>query len=141
MSKNRLNKSERCPIHNSFFCCGRERLRSKKYQYRQHIRALPDGRVVCSQAELTRRKKKLLRDHPFCAACEVLDPENARFADFRDVHLAHMNSKGHGGGKHDDSWPNLRLMHAAENIEMGSRSFERYISDKLEKRRKESEAA
>jgi hypothetical protein len=125
--KSHLRKNERCPIHQTLHCCGRGR---KDEKVTVAVQVMPDGRVICSEAERHRRKLRLLAEHPFCAVCEVLNPRNSLFTDFRRVHLGHRNSKGMNGSKHDDSWENLMLIHDYENIEMGSQSFEQYILKK-----------
>jgi 5-methylcytosine-specific restriction endonuclease McrA len=89
---------------------------------------LEDGREKCTPAELRRRKMKLLKSDPVCAACGQV------FDDYRYVELAHKASKGIGGGKHDDRWENLVLMHRNENREQGSRSLIDYLKWRMEKR-------
>ncbi len=78
----------------------------------------------------------LIRKHPYCAACEILNPEQAKFTDYDEIELAHRESKGHGGFKHDDRIENLFLAHKACNREQGSRSFDQFIADKLSERKK-----
>ena len=125
-----LRKNEKCPIHGGFFCCGRERpsLEARKFASVNGIVRYPDGREKCSPSVLGYRKGVLLKKHPFCAACGEL------FEDYRDVELAHVKSKGAGGGKHDDRWENLTLMHRDENREQGSRSLTDYLKWRMEKR-------
>lgn len=120
----RLRTAQLCPIHSRRDCCGRENLPPKPKKYEtdnRGVRKFPDGRERCSPSELRRRKETLLRKDPVCAAC------GRNFDDYRDVELAHKVSKGQGGGKHDDSWENLCLMHSIENREQGSMSLEEYL--------------
>lgn len=130
----RLRRNQPCPLHNnSRFCCGREsrtKAKAQKFPSRNGVTQMPGDREVCTPAVLRRRKDILIRKHPFCAACEILDPDNAKFTEYDQIELAHRESKGNGGFKHDDSWPNLCLMHKACNREQGSRSFDQYIADK-----------
>jgi hypothetical protein len=126
-----LRKNELCMLHKRRDCCGRaESVRYKKPQNRSinGVTKYPDGREKCSLAVLRARKNILLnRPHPVCAAC------GEEFTDYRDVELAHKESKGLGGSKHDDRWPNLCLMHKSENREQGSRSLADYLAWRIEK--------
>ena len=123
-----LGKNAKCPIHGGYFCCGRERPAYKPGQYAKNgVTQLPDGREICSPAEKRRRKDKLLKSDPVCAACGKV------FDDYRDVELAHINSKGMNGWKTDDSWSNLCLMHRDENREQGSRPLLDYLRWRIEK--------
>jgi hypothetical protein len=124
--RNQLRANERCSIHGGYYCCGRERPVTESYA-RSGVTKLPDGREKCSPAEIHRRKNVLLKKDPVCAACGQL------FDDYRDVELAHVKAKGLGGGKHDDRWENLVLMHRDENREQGSRSLNDYLRWRIEK--------
>jgi hypothetical protein len=128
----KLPRNAKCPLHGGYYCCGRERPASqpKKFPSRNGITVLDDGREICSKAEKRRRKDRLLKSHPFCAACEILSPETARFDDYREVELAHKESCGFGGFKRDDRMENLCLMHKRCNREQGSRSLDQYLADK-----------
>jgi hypothetical protein len=88
---------------------------------------MPDGREVCTPAEMRRRKMTMIREDLPCAAC------GKPFDDFRDIELAHIESKGVGGGKRNDARRNLVLMHKAENREQGSRSLADYLVWRKEK--------
>ncbi len=137
--KTKLRRNERCPLHGRRDCCGREsrtKAKSEKFQSRNGVTTMPDGREVCTPAVLRRRKDTLIRKHPYCAACEILNPEQAKFTDYDEIELAHKESKGFNGYKRDDSFSNICLMHKSENREQGSRSFEQYIADKLAEREK-----
>src|SRR4051812_45609385 len=98
----RLRKGEICPIHRSKFCCrGGVTIESKRKSRHYDmvapgVRRYTDGREVCSDAELKRRKDYLLKASRFCCACEQ------RFDDYREVELAHVESKGTGSWKRDD---------------------------------------
>lgn len=123
----RLKPGERCPIHKSFVCCGREDVGRLRKSYSGPVKKLDDGRELCSPAELRRRKHKLLSDGEKCAAC------GGSFDSYSEVELAHKISKGFNGGKRDDSWRNLCLMHKSENREMGSRTLPDYLAWRAEK--------
>jgi 5-methylcytosine-specific restriction endonuclease McrA len=121
-----LPKNAKCPIHGGLYCCGRSRPTADPY-IRHGVKKLDDGREICTPSELRRRKSILLKRDPVCAACGKV------FDDYRDVELAHIESKGLGGGKHDDRWENLVLMHRDENREQGSRSLNDYLRWRIEK--------
>jgi len=127
----KLGRNQLCPLHKRRDCCGRAefvRYPKPKNLSRNGVTTDPDGREKCTPAVLRARKNMLLnRPHPTCAAC------GEEFTDYRDVELAHKESKGNGGFKHDDRWPNLCLMHLAENREQGSRSLADYLQWRREK--------
>lgn len=117
----KLRKGERCPIHKSYFCCGRER--AKRKQLESVIRVMDDThprgyREECSEAELRRRKDALIVKGEGCLYC------SKPFEDYRQVELAHKQSKGMGGAKHDDHRDNLGLAHRWCNRANGSKSQE-----------------
>lgn len=120
----KLRKGERCPLHDSFFCCGRERA---KKQTASVIRVMDDShprgyREECSEAELRRRKHELIKQGEGCLYCK--DP----FTTYRVIELAHKQSKGMGGirsgAKHDDHRENLGLAHRWCNRKNGSKNQE-----------------
>jgi len=129
----KLRQNEPCPLHRgSKTCCGREGRGRDLFRkvdkgifrfVRPGVWRAPDGREKCSRAELKRRKHKLLRENPVCAACPV------GFTDYSEVELAHVEACGLNGGSRDDAWKNLALMHADENREQGSRSLAEYLAD------------
>jgi hypothetical protein len=121
-----LPKNAKCPIHGGYYCCGRERPVGNYGS--SGVTVLEDGREKCTPAELRRRKDKLLKGDPVCAACGQV------FEDYRYVELAHKESKGMNGHKVDDRWGNLCLMHRNENHEQGSRSLTDYLKWRMEKR-------
>lgn len=131
MISSRLKLGEPCPLHNnSKTCCGRGDfvpIKGKREITRKMIGKgtflLPDGRVYRDKAALRRVKDQKLRAGEQCAACDQ------RFADYNDVELAHVKSKGFNGHKRDDAVENLILMHKEENREQGSRSLEDYLAD------------
>lgn len=128
-----LKKKERCPIHKRTDCCGRSEA-PKRYgrvtpvlKYRMvapGIREYPDGREVCSPAALEAKKLHLLRKSNQCVAC------HRPFDDYRDIELAHRESKGHGGSKRDDSFSNLVLLHRSANRAQGSKPLDVYLKER-----------
>jgi hypothetical protein len=124
----RLRKNEICPLHRSKYCCGRERpaaqaSRLSRWPLTQPVKRIEDPhhprgyREVCTNNELRKRKMKLLQSSKECFYC------HEEFEDFGEVELCHLISKGHGGGKHDDSFDNLVLGHRSCNRENGSKSY------------------
>jgi hypothetical protein len=124
----KLRSNERCPIHRSFTCCGRQEgssLRVLRYtpkfrEIQPGVKLFPDGHIERSPAALKRRKDALLREKKPCRACEV------EFDDYSDVELAHDQPKGFNGWKRDDSDGNTFLLHTVTNRDQGSRSWEDY---------------
>ncbi len=130
MTSSRLRRRERCPLHNSFFCCGRERPKKKPTLFRGKIRAKNTGPVIrviddhhprgyrelCSKPELRRRKNELIRKPERCFYCGY------HFEDYRVIELAHKQSMGMGGSWRDDHRENLALAHRWCNRKNGSKS-------------------
>jgi len=116
-----LRRSELCPIHHSFFCCGREKQRHFKQKISGPvIRVIDDHhprgyREICSKQELRRRKHELIAKGEHCIYC----PEP--FTDYRQIVLAHKEPKGMGGANHDDHRDNLALAHDICNLRNGSK--------------------
>lgn len=125
----RLKPRELCPLHRRRDCCGREPLKPKtpKHPRRNGITYMADGREVCTPAVLKKRKFMMVAANPFCAGC------GEKFEDYREVELGHKVSKGMGGGRRDDSWSNLVLLHRDENREQGSRTLADYLLFRKEK--------
>lgn len=118
------------PSHrNSTTCCGRgdAPVRGKKSVPKWRtigagIRQYPDGHIERTPAALARHKDKLLRRGERCACC------GEAFDDYREVELAHIESKGSGGWKRQDADSNLTLMHKSANRIQGSMSLEAYLA-------------
>lgn len=118
----KLRKSERCPLHNSYWCPCRKRAASTLRRGPQPAVEIvedphhPDGqREICSPTELRRRKHILMARDPHCFYCgKLLD-------DYNDVELAHKNPKGLGGATHNDSMTNLAVSHRRCNFLNGSK--------------------
>lgn len=128
MLRTKLRKNERCPIHGGYFCCGRERpsWRNKGQQKEPVVRVEdphhPRGyRELCNRDALRRRLMfKIKEQNGHCAS-----PERGGcgkpFDDFRGVELDHIEPKGMGGARRDDSLENLQALCATCNREKGSR--------------------
>src|SRR5262249_32111368 len=118
----------------SYFCCGRktplerkpvngtQRQAKQRLLNRNGVRVIEDQfhprgfRELCSQAELNRRKHKLLSQGiRNCFYC------GEEFIDYREIVVAHKEPKGMGGARHDDHISNLTLSHKLCNLENGSR--------------------
>lgn len=123
----KLRENERCPIHRSLNCCGRDdsnprvlRSAAKFRMIAPGVKVFPDGHIERSPAALKHRKDSLLRQGKPCRACGV------EFDDYSDVELAHDEPKGFNGWKRDDSDGNTFLLHTVTNRDQGSRSWEDY---------------
>ena len=117
-------------MHRSKWCCGRggNKLASKRKSRHYEmiapgVKRYADGREVCTDSALKKRKDQLLKTNPVCVAC------GQQFSDYRDVDLAHIESKGAGSWKRNDSYSNLRLCHHSTNLDCGSRNLDEYISE------------
>jgi len=125
----RLKKNERCPLHGRKDCCGRGGINTRSQrQSRRYILIAPgvrrydDGREARSDAALKQLKDKKLRTDPTCYAC------GQQFSDYREVELAHIESKGLGSWKRDDSEKNTVLLHMVTNRDCGSQNLDEYIA-------------
>ena len=111
----RLRKAERCPIHGRYDCCGRERKPSERKQYRGPVKHMPDGREICTPAEMRRRLGILLhKQGGVCALC--LRP----IEDYREAQVDHIIPRGMGGGRRDDRFSNIQAVHGRCNMQKGS---------------------
>jgi hypothetical protein len=124
---NSLRKGELCPLHKSFYCCGRSKPELKKQSKRVYVSAgvrriadefHPRGyREMCSAAELRRRKHTLMAHLLYCFYCD----EDLRRSEYSEIDLCHKEPKGMGGARHDDHFDNLTLAHHSCNLENGSK--------------------
>jgi hypothetical protein len=123
-----LRKGEMCPLHKSFYCCGRvrpeEKKRNQPFPSRNGVRHVEDTfhprgyREICSASELRRRKHALMsRGELKCFYCHG----DLRKEEYADIDLCHIEPKGMGGARHDDHLDNLILGHRSCNLENGSR--------------------
>lgn len=126
----KLKANERCPIHRSKTCCGRQdrlaRSAIKKPLWNYigpGVKLYPDGHIERSQSALKRVKDDLLRRGYKCAAC------GQAFDDYEQVELAHVRSKGFSGSRRNDATENLVLMHRGSNRAQGSLDLDTYLGD------------
>ena len=103
----RLKPNQRCPIHRSTICCGREattRIRSigKWEQVRSGVRRIWDeilGKFRWKLSPAERRKvidRKLQQNGGTCGIC------NKPISDYREAVPDHIEPKGMGGARADD---------------------------------------
>ncbi|MCU1301933.1 MAG: endonuclease [Candidatus Sulfotelmatobacter sp.] len=123
-----LRKGEMCPVHRSFYCCGRvepkERKRPQPFPSQPGVRRIADKfhprgyREICSPAECRRRKHQLMATGDLkCFYCK----KDLRAGEYADIDLCHIEPKGMGGARHDDHIDNLTLGCHSCNLENGSR--------------------
>jgi hypothetical protein len=82
----RLRRHERCPIHKSLFCCGRETVPNKPRLIRLGVQRIEDPhhprgyREVRSPAEMRKLlNRKTVEQDRICAIC------NEEFTDYNDI--------------------------------------------------------
>ena len=122
---NRLRPNEKCPLHQSFFCCGRARPKIQRAAFHKGpVERVADEfhprgfRELCTPAELRRRKHVLMATGPLtCLYCD----RNLKELEYSQIELCHKEPKGMGGARRDDSMLNLALGCATCNRENGSR--------------------
>lgn len=124
-----LRKGEMCPLHHSFYCCGRvqpteRRPRGGSKPFPVHgVRKIDDRfhprgyREHCSQAELRRRKHVLMAKSLDCFYCG----RDLSQLEYSDIDLCHIEPKGMGGARHDDHLDNLTIGCHSCNLENGSK--------------------
>jgi len=116
----RLRPNERCPIHHSLFCCGREplprprnlRLGVKRVDDPHHPRGYRELRSPAEMRKLLNRK--IVDQNRICAIC------HQEFKEYADVVPDHKEPKGMGGQWRDDHPDNIRAAHWWCNSEKGS---------------------
>jgi 5-methylcytosine-specific restriction endonuclease McrA len=116
----KLSKKERCPIHKSLFCCGREhRKRPRHFAGVQRIEDPhhPRGyREIRSSAEMKKLlARKVVEQVMKCGIC------GQPFTDCSDIVPDHIRSKGMGSSRRDDHPDNIQAAHRRCNLEKGSR--------------------
>lgn len=124
---NQLRPGQLCPLHHSYYCCGRKPVpksaaQHKRLQFMRGITIIQDPhhprgfRERCSQAELNRRKDQMLRSgQTTCFYC------GKDFEPYTDIVTAHKEPKAMGGARHDDHVSNLTLAHSWCNLQNGSK--------------------
>jgi hypothetical protein len=123
-----LRKGEMCPLHKSFYCCGRNQPTPKVSKKRVYsgagVRRIEDEfhprgyREICSASELRRRKHTLMASGDLtCFYCK----EDMRNCEYSEIELCHIEPKGLGGARHDSHMENLALGHRICNLENGSK--------------------
>lgn len=126
-TRSKLRTGEWCPLHSSKRCACHDTEEVRLVKAPKHItrsdgtRVYPDGREKCPPAVLKRRKDQLIKQDPTCIAC------GEGFTTYEEIELAHKESKGSGGFKHDDRWPNLALMHRIGNRRQGSMPLDLFL--------------
>ena len=117
----RLRRNQRCPIHKSFFCCGRETLPPKPRQIRPGVQRIEDPhhprgfRELRSPGEMRKLvNRKIVEQNVICPICEE------KFTDYNDVVPDHKRCKGMGGAWRDDHPDNIQATHWWCNGEKGS---------------------
>lgn len=133
-----LRKGERCPVHSSYFCCGRDHQaptreysrkpigkggwKSKAEYVGNGVWRIPDeyhvrGYRERRNPEAMRRllKDKIKEQDNKCALC------GEKFDDFRQIIPEHKDPKGMGGARRDDHPDNIQAAHHYPcNVEKGS---------------------
>ena len=93
----RLRRHERCPIHKSLFCCGREpqpnrprlvRLGVQRIEDPHHLRGYRELRSAAEMRKLLNRK--IVEQNRICGIC------HEEFTDYNDVVPDHKEPKGMG---------------------------------------------
>jgi 5-methylcytosine-specific restriction endonuclease McrA len=124
---NRLRQNQFCPLHRSFYCCGRKsraelKPKQARKQFLNGVTVIEDQfhprgfRERCSQAELSRRKDKMLKaGQTTCFYCQK------EFELYSEIVVAHIEPKGMGGARHDDHESNLTLSCKNCNLQNGSK--------------------
>jgi hypothetical protein len=117
----RLRRNQRCPIHKSLFCCGREDAPSRPRLIRLGVQRIEDPhhprgyRELRSPAEMRQLlNSKIAQQNRICAICLE------EFTDYHDVVPDHKEPKGIGGAWRDDHPDNIQATHWWCNGEKGS---------------------
>lgn len=123
----KLRKNEMCPIHKRRTCCGRtptatDKKRGSIYQVAPGVRRIPDSTHPRGYRELrspaARRgmlNQKIVAQNRLCGIC------GEPFETYQEIELDHIEPKGMGSARRDDSWENTQATHKFCNREKGSR--------------------
>jgi 5-methylcytosine-specific restriction endonuclease McrA len=120
----KLRRNERCPIHKSLFCCGREQIKKVRKSWTavqriedpHHPRGYRERR---SPAEMkTLLKRKIAEQGMKCGIC------GNDLIDFSDVVPDHKDPKGMGSARRDDHPDNIQAAHRRCNLDKGSRRLQ-----------------
>jgi hypothetical protein len=115
----KLHRNERCPIHNSFFCCGRgPKRRNPSFPVQRvddphHPRGYRELRSPAEMRKLLVRK--ITEQEMKCGICK------RRFTHCSDIVPDHISPKGIGSAWRDDHPDNIQAAHRRCNFEKGSR--------------------
>ena len=117
----KLSQRERCPIHKSLFCCGRERV-ARRLRLVAGVQRIEDAhhprgyREIRSHAEMKKLLAHKIADQDTkCGIC------GEPFTDCSDIVPDHIRSKGMGSSRRDDHPYNIQAAHRRCNLEKGSR--------------------
>ena len=114
----KLRQKERCPIHKSFYCCGRtpgQRTYGKGVQRIEDPHHPRGYRELRSPAEMRKLlNRKIAEQNGKCAIC------HKEFTEYSDIVPDHRHPKGMGGAWRDDHPENIQATHWWCNGEKGS---------------------
>jgi hypothetical protein len=116
----KLRRKQRCPIHKSLSCCGREE--GKKVRNFAGVQRIEDPhhprgyRELRSPVEMKRLlTSKITQQDMKCGIC------GEPFTDCGDVVSDHIRCKGMGSSRRDDHPDNIQAVHRLCNLEKGSK--------------------
>ena len=116
----KLRQKERCPIHQSLFCCGRKH--EKRRRNLGGVQRIEDPyhprgyREIRSRAEMSKLlTRKIVEQDMKCGIC------GEPFTDCSDIVPDHIRSKGMGSSRRDDHPDNIQASHRRCNLEKGSK--------------------
>ena len=117
----KLTLKDRCPIHNSYFCCGRDKYwanRSlgvpvRRIEDPNHPRGYRELRSPAAMRILV--KQKVAEQNGRCAICGEC------FGDWADIVPDHRRPRGMGGAWRDDHPENIAAVHNSCNLQKGSK--------------------
>jgi hypothetical protein len=120
----KLSLKDKCPIHNSYFCCGRGQYwaqRSlgvpvRRVEDHHHPRGYRELRSPTAMRVLL--KQKVAEQSGCCAICGKV------FQDFVEIVPDHRRPRGMGAAWRDDHPDNIAAVHNICNLEKGSKHAE-----------------
>jgi len=117
----KLRQNERYPIHNSFFCCGRQQAWKKRNRWAAVERIEDPYHPRGYRERRSPVEMKKLREHKIVEQDMSVESAMSPLQTMRKLFRTNA-VKGNGAGRRDDHPDNIQAAHRICNLKKGSRS-------------------